>query len=69
VRIALIPEISVGDSNDYTGFLNKKVNIIKAGGYFGVVTALIAYYCGLAEMLTPNDIITLPTGKHNPRRD
>ncbi|KAF8502690.1 Gpr1 family protein [Russula emetica] len=51
------------------GFLNKKVNVIKIGGYFGVITALIAYYCGLAEMLTPNDIITLPTGKHNARLD
>jgi len=47
------------------GFLNKKVNIIKVGGYFGIVTALIAYYCGLAEMLTPSDMFTLPTGKHH----
>jgi len=46
------------------GFLNQKVNIIKVGGYFGVATALIAYYCGLAEMLSPSDICTLPTGKH-----
>lgn len=47
------------------GFLNQKENVIKVGGYFGVATALIAYYCGLAEMLTPNDIFTLPTGKHH----
>jgi succinate-acetate transporter protein len=47
------------------GFLNKKDNIIKFGGYFGIATALIAYYCGLAEMLTPNDLFTLPTGKHD----
>ncbi|KAF8502691.1 Gpr1 family protein [Russula emetica] len=46
------------------GFLNQKVNIIKIGGFFGIATALIAYYCGLAEMLTENDIFTLPTGKH-----
>jgi succinate-acetate transporter protein len=52
-------------NNDNTGFLNQKVNIIKVGGYFGVATALIAYYCGLAEMLTPNDIFTIPTGKHH----
>jgi succinate-acetate transporter protein len=51
------------------GFLNKKVNIIKIGGYFGIATALIAYYCGLAELLTPNDIFTIPTGKHDARRD
>jgi succinate-acetate transporter protein len=51
------------------GFLRQKVDIIKVGGYFGVTTALIAYYCGLAELLTPNDIFTLPTGKHTARRD
>jgi len=51
------------------GFLNKKENIIKIGGFCGVATALVAYYCGLAEMLTPNDAFTLPTGKHSPRRD
>jgi len=47
------------------GALNQKVNITKIGGYFGIITALIAYYCGLAEMLTPNDIFTIPTGKHH----
>jgi len=47
------------------GFLDKKVKAIKAGGYLGIITALIAYYCGLAEMLDPNDIITLPSGKRN----
>jgi len=51
------------------GFLNKKVNIIKVGGYFGIATALVAYYCGLSELLTPNDIFTLPAGKHDARRD
>ncbi|KAH9986384.1 GPR1/FUN34/yaaH family-domain-containing protein [Russula vinacea] len=51
------------------GFLNQKVNIIKIGGYLGIVTALIAYYCGLSEMLTASDIFTLPTGKHDARRD
>jgi hypothetical protein len=47
------------------GFLNQKTNIVKVGGYFGIITALIAYYCGLADMLTPHDICTLPTGKHH----
>ncbi|KAN0123118.1 putative acetate transporter [Russula decolorans] len=47
------------------GSLNRKENITKIGGYFGVITALIAYYCGLAEMLSPHDICTLPTGKHH----
>jgi len=66
-----IPGAFVGATHstmDNTGFLNKKINIIKVGGYFGIATALIAYYCGLAELLTPNDILTIPTGKH-PRRD
>jgi len=45
-------------------FLMKKDNIGKAGGYLGVVTALIAYYCGLAEMLGPDDLFTLPLGKY-----
>jgi hypothetical protein len=51
------------------GFLNQKDNIIKIGGYFGILTALIAYYCGLSEMLTPHDICTIPAGKHQPRHD
>jgi succinate-acetate transporter protein len=59
----------VVDSNHNTGFLNKKTNIIKIGGYFGVATALIAYYCGLSDLLSTDGIISLPTGKHNARRD
>jgi len=50
------------------GFLMKKVNVQKAGGYVGILTALIAYYCGLSEMLTTNDIIQIPTGKFIARR-
>lgn len=46
------------------GNLMKKDNLGKAGGYLGIVTALIAYYCGLAELLTPDDLFTLPTGKY-----
>jgi len=46
----------------------KKVNVQKAGGYVGIATALIAYYCGLSEMLTANDIIQIPTGKFAARR-
>jgi hypothetical protein len=46
----------------------RKLNIQKAGGYLGIVTAMIAYYCGLSEMLTSNDLFQIPTGKH-PRRD
>jgi len=51
------------------GFLNKSDNIIKVGGFFGIATALIAYYCGLAGMLGPDDLFTLPTGKHEERLD
>jgi uncharacterized protein len=45
------------------GNLVKKGNIVKAGGYIGIVTAAVAYYCGLSEMLTANDVFQLPTGK------
>jgi succinate-acetate transporter protein len=59
------PQTSVGMShlNNNSGFFSKKVTTIKVGGYFGIITALIAYYCGLAEILGPDDIITLPSGK------
>jgi hypothetical protein len=40
--------------------------ITKAGGGFGVVTAFIAYYCAMAELLRPNDSwFTLPLGQIN----
>lgn len=45
--------------------LMKKADIGKAGGYLGIITALIAYYCGLSEMLTSNDVFQLPLGKHH----
>ena len=45
------------------GNMIKKGNIVKAGGYIGIITAGVAYYCGLSEMLTSNDIFQLPTGK------
>ena len=60
------PPISgTSHSNNNTGFLSDNVSILKVGGYFGIVTAGIAYYCGLSELLTPNDIITLPMGSHD----
>jgi hypothetical protein len=46
-----------------TGNMMRKGNVLKAGGYVGIITAGIAYYCGLSEMLTANDIIQIPTGK------
>jgi uncharacterized protein len=42
-------------------------SIGKIGGGFGVVTAIIAYYCGFAELLTEDDLFTLPLGKYPPK--
>jgi len=49
------------------GSFCQEVTTTKVGGYFGIVTALIAYYCGLAELLGPDDICTLPSGKRTGR--
>jgi hypothetical protein len=35
----------------------------------GIIAALIAYYAGLSELFTPDDVIRLPVGKYNARRD
>ncbi len=36
---------------------------VQAGGFFGIFTALIAWYIGLARLLTPEiSYITLPLG-------
>jgi len=46
------------------------VAVNKAGGAFGVVTALIAYYVGLSEMLVRDESwITLPLGNIAKRTD
>ncbi|KAH9960038.1 GPR1/FUN34/yaaH family-domain-containing protein [Lactifluus volemus] len=42
----------------------KNDSIGKAGGVFGIITALVAYYCGLSELLTDDDLFTLPLGKY-----
>lgn len=39
-------------------------SIGKAGGAVGIVTALVAYYCGLSELLTEDDAFTIPLGKY-----
>ncbi|KAI0041292.1 hypothetical protein FA95DRAFT_1501713 [Auriscalpium vulgare] len=44
------------------GELVRSTGATKAGGYFGILTALIAYYVGFSELLTSNDIFTLPLG-------
>jgi hypothetical protein len=69
-RIALVPQTSVGMNhlNNNTGFLSNKASILRIGGYIGLFTAALAYYCGFSELLTPDDIITLPMGRHDARR-
>jgi succinate-acetate transporter protein len=46
---------------------SKNDTIGKTGGGLGVVTALVAYYCGLSELLTDDDIFTIPLGKYPPK--
>jgi len=54
----MILAIADFQKNDTTG---------KIGGAVGIATALVAYYCGLSELLTEDDIFTLPLGKYPPR--
>jgi succinate-acetate transporter protein len=43
--------------------------INQAGGGFGIITAFIAYYCAMAEILRPDDsLFTLPLGQLNRKR-
>ncbi|KAI0313392.1 GPR1/FUN34/yaaH family-domain-containing protein, partial [Amylostereum chailletii] len=44
---------------DYT----RNLKFAKAGGGFGILTALIAYYCGMCELLSPEDLFVLPLGR------
>lgn len=37
------------------GAWNASVNVTKAGGGFGILTAMIAYYCGLSELLVKGE--------------
>ncbi|KAA1476304.1 Gpr1 family protein [Dentipellis sp. KUC8613] len=43
---------------EFTGHLS----VQKAGGVVGVITAFIAYYAGMCELLGPQDAFTLPLG-------
>jgi hypothetical protein len=45
----------------------KNDTIGKAGGAVGIATALVAYYCGLADLLTEDDLFTIPAGKYPPK--
>ncbi|KAF5369716.1 hypothetical protein D9615_010153 [Tricholomella constricta] len=46
------------------GEFNGKASVTKAGGAFGIITALIAYYIGVSEMLAVEEsaIVKLPLG-------
>jgi len=50
-----------------TADFSKNDTIGKTGGGLGVVTALVAYYCGLSELLTDDDVFTIPVGKYPPK--
>lgn len=45
----------------------RQTAVTKAGGALGIVTAFIAYYCGLAEMLTSEDMFVIPIGRFPPK--
>jgi uncharacterized protein len=66
VRVPPIPDYS------YESMIFKlveQVNVTKAGGGFGIVTAMIAYYCGVSELLVREEsYFTLPLGVI-PKRD
>ncbi|KAG1835399.1 Gpr1 family protein [Suillus subalutaceus] len=45
------------------GIWTNKLNVSKAGGAFGILTAMIAYYCALSELLVKGESwFTLPMG-------
>ncbi|KAF8067001.1 Gpr1 family protein [Lyophyllum atratum] len=53
------------------GEFNASLNASKAGGVLGVITAFVAYYIGLAELLAveSNPIVRLPLGLLHVKRD
>ena len=47
-----------------------KASILKAGGAVGIVTALIAYYAAMSELLAKGEsLFTLPLGDISKRND
>jgi len=62
--IALFGFLTVTFGALAAGMLTGNVTVTKVGGVLGVITALIAYYIGLAEMLNAEEmaIIRLPLG-------
>jgi len=61
---ALLSSLSVAFACLAAGEFSQSLKVAKAGGVFGIITALIAYYIGLSEMLAAEQraIVTLPLG-------
>lgn len=59
----LIPTFTCLGASKLSG--NARLNT--AGGAFGIVAALIAFYIGTAELLGPEDLFMLPLGRFKPR--
>ena len=58
-----IPPEPIADRDAITGKFTLNTTFDKVGGGLGVVTALIAYYVGLAELLIRDESwFTLPLG-------
>jgi len=53
------------------GEFNANLTLTKAGGGVGVVTAFVAYYVGLSELLASEELVlfNLPIGKFTKRKD
>ncbi|VDB99556.1 unnamed protein product [Peniophora sp. CBMAI 1063] len=59
----LIPTFTCLGASKLSG--NSALNT--AGGAFGIVAALIAFYIGTAELMGPEDLFMLPLGRFKPR--
>jgi len=62
--IALFGFLSLTFALLAAGFFTGKLAVTKAGGSLGIVTAMVAYYIGLAELLASEElaIVKLPLG-------
>ncbi|KAI0057077.1 Gpr1 family protein [Artomyces pyxidatus] len=50
------------------GDYQRKVAVTKAGGYTGIITGVLAYYTGFAELMAPEDLFQLPVFNTSKRR-
>jgi len=52
------------------GEFSGKIHVVKAGGAFGIITAMIAYYCAVSELLIREEsYFMLPLGSIPKRQD